>query len=126
MEWACRLYPRRAVVRHCLLVRGFVRCAPPSALETPRPIWRAYLDDSGNHKHSPGKGGRTKSSSRSPTSPIRNLFPLDRRRSLETTLGSPMRREWNLPSSDGILRLDFCPCRPLIHLENFWLCYGTR
>jgi cytochrome P450 len=25
------------------------------------------------------------------------LFPLDRRRSLETTLGSPMRREWSLP-----------------------------
>jgi hypothetical protein len=27
MEWACSLYSRRTVVRHCLLVRGFVRRA---------------------------------------------------------------------------------------------------
>jgi ParB-like nuclease domain len=37
MGWACGLRPRRAVLRHCLLVRGLVRRAPPSAVEKPSP-----------------------------------------------------------------------------------------
>jgi len=43
---ACGLRPRRAVLRHCLLVRGLVRRAPLSAVEITkptRPVWIAVV-----------------------------------------------------------------------------------